>query len=128
MITSSITASVSRQGADLSSKTGNPPPTSEKIITTQVRAKSGEPIVLTGLVQDEESSAQEGVPLLSQIPGLGLLFKSKAKTKEHTEMVIYLVPHWEQDDADCKKDESCGEEFSVDSILREFVLEAEINE
>ncbi|MBO7640087.1 MAG: hypothetical protein J6S91_14045, partial [Treponema sp.] len=34
MITTKVTASVSRQGADTSSTTGNPPPTSEKVITT----------------------------------------------------------------------------------------------
>ena len=99
VITSKVTASVSRQGADLSSSTGNPPPTSEKIITTEVLGKSGEPIVLSGLIQNEESWTERRTPGLSKIPVLGWLFKSKKQTAEKTEMVIYLVPHWENDES-----------------------------
>lgn len=94
MITSTITASVSRQGTDVSSSTGNPPSSSEKIITTEVCGKSGEPIVLSGLLEMDEESSEGGVPFLSKIPVLGWLFKSKRKSNEKTELVIYLVPHW----------------------------------
>ena len=92
MITSKITASVSRQGTDLSTTTGNPPPTSEKMITTEVRAKSGEPVVLSGLVQNEDSENISRVPFFSRIPFFGHLFKGKEKSKEQTELVIYLLP------------------------------------
>ena len=98
MITTKITASVSRQGTDLSASTGNPPPTSEKVITTEVLGKSGAAIVLSGLLQEEETVTEQGVPFLSKIPLLGNLFKSKIKTKEKTEMVIYLVPQWVQEE------------------------------
>jgi type II secretory pathway component GspD/PulD (secretin) len=98
IITSKVTASISRQGADLSSSTGNPPPTSEKIITTEVLGKSGEPIVLSGLIQNEETWSEKRTPWISKIPLLGWLFKSNNRTTEKTEMVIYLVPHWENDE------------------------------
>lgn len=96
MVTTSVTASVSRQGADVSSS-GNPPPTSEKIVTTQVRGRSGEVIILSGLMQDDSTIVEERTPFLSKIPLLGWLFKSNRKTKEKTEMVIYLIP-WLEDD------------------------------
>ena len=98
MITSKVNAAVSRQGVDLSSSTGNPPPTSEKVITTEVRGKSGEPIVLSGLVQNENSFVENRVPVISKIPLIGKLFSSENKTSEKTELVIYLVPHWEKDE------------------------------
>ena len=98
MITSKVNAAVSRQGVDLSSSTGNPPPTSEKVITTEVRGKSGEPIVLSGLVQNENSFVENRVPFISKIPLIGKLFSSENKTSEKTELVIYLVPHWEKDE------------------------------
>lgn len=94
MVTTKVTASLSRRGADVSA-TGNPPPTSEKIVTTEVRGQSGEAIVLSGLVQNDFTIAEEGVPFLSKIPILGWLFKSQQKTEEKTEMIIYLVPHVE---------------------------------
>lgn len=110
MITTKVTASVSRQGADTSSTTGNPPPTSEKVITTEVLCKSGEPIVLSGLVQNESSFIEQRTPGLGKIPGLGWAFKGRKETEEKTEMVIYLVPHWEKG----------GEEIQVAETDREF--------
>lgn len=94
-ITSTVTASVSRQGTDTSASTGNPPPTSEKVVTTEVCGKSGQPIVLSGLVQNAESDQQKRTPFLSKIPILGNFFKAKEKTREKSQMVIYLVPHIE---------------------------------
>ena len=119
MITSKVTASVSRQGADLSSSTGNPPPTSEKIITTEVLGKSGEPLVLSGLMQNDEELVEERTPFLSKIPIIGWFFKSHKKTKERSEMVIYLVPRWEDgtnENLDIK-----GEDF--EKFSQEFLKE-----
>jgi len=97
MITSTVKASVSRQGTDTSSSTGNPPPTSEKIVTTEVCGKSGEPVILSGLIQSSDSNQEKRTPFFSKIPLLGRLFKSKGIIKESTQMVIYLVPHLEGD-------------------------------
>lgn len=93
MITSTVKASVSRQGTDTSASTGNPPPTTEKIVTTEVRGKSGEPVVLSGLLQNSDSTQEKRTPVLSRIPLLGRLFKAKNKITEKSQMVIYLVPH-----------------------------------
>ena len=97
MITSTVTASLSRQGMDTSSKTGNPPPTTEKIVTTEVRGKSGEPLILSGLVLNADSYQQKRVPFLSKLPLLGNLFKSKETNSENSQVVIYLVPFLEEE-------------------------------
>ena len=96
-ITMQITTSVSKQGVDVSKKNGNPPPTSEKNITTKIRAKSGEPVVLSGLSQSDTQDSGQGVPGISRIPVLGNLFKSYDRTNTKTEMTIYLLPHTEED-------------------------------
>jgi len=95
MITSTVTASVTRQGTDTSSSTGNPPPTSEKIITTEVCGKSGEVVVLSGLIQKADTENEKRTPVLSKLPLLGNLFKDKEKVSQNSQMVIYLVPHLE---------------------------------
>jgi type II secretory pathway component GspD/PulD (secretin) len=95
-ITTSVSASVSRRGADVSYNSGNPPPTSEKFVTTQVIGKSGEVIVLSGLVQNDSTYVEERVPFLGKIPVIGRLFSGKTKNNEKTEMIIYLVPHIEE--------------------------------
>lgn len=96
IITMQISTSVSKQGVDVSKKTGNPPPTSEKNITTKIRARNGEPVVLSGLSQSDFSQAEQGVPFISKIPFLGNLFKSKDVSNSKTEMTIYLLPHIEE--------------------------------
>lgn len=108
MITSKVTASVSRQGNDTSASTGNPPPTSEKIVTTEVCGKSGEPVVLSGLVQTAEGEQEKRTPLISKLPLIGNLFKAKDKTSERLQMVIYLVPHIQG--TECYSDAACKEE------------------
>lgn len=96
MITSSVVASVTRQGNDTSSATGNPPPTSEKVVTTEVCGKSGEPIIISGLIQNSDLIGQNRSPLISKIPLFGWLFKHQEKISEKNQMVIYLIPHIEE--------------------------------
>lgn len=97
MVTSKVTASISRQGIDTSASTGNPPPTSEKIVTTEVCGKSGEPVVLSGLIQQSDDNQEKGTPLISKLPVIGNLFKNKGINQEKTQMVIYLVPHIDEE-------------------------------
>lgn len=92
-ITSKVKASVSRQGIDTSTSTGNPPSTSEKIVTTEISTKSGEPVILSGLVQDSSIDGETRLPGFSKIPFIGKLFKAETKIKEKNQIVIYLVPH-----------------------------------
>ncbi len=96
VITMTINTSVSKQGVDVSKKSGNPPPTSEKNIVTKIRAKNGEPVVLSGLSQSDYSESSQGVPYVSDVPVLGNLFKAKDVSDTKTEMTIYILPHIEE--------------------------------
>jgi len=116
MITTTVTASVSKRGADVSSAIGNPPPTSEKVLTTHVRARSGEMVILSGLRQNDATIVEQRIPLISRIPILGWLFKSKNNTVENTQMIIYLVPH-----LDLANDEYTVDGLKTASIYNRFV-------
>jgi type II secretory pathway component GspD/PulD (secretin) len=91
MITVGVTARVSKQGTT-SSADSTPPSTSEKSVTTHVRSKSGEPVIIGGLIQTDTDVQEQRVPGLGAIPGLGALFRNRKTTVEETEVVIYLVP------------------------------------
>jgi hypothetical protein len=116
MITTTVTASVSRRGAEVSSAAGNPPPTSERVLTTQVRARSGETVVLSGLRQNDSNIVEQRLPLLSKIPLLGWLFKSRNTSTENSQMIIYLVPH-----VDIANDEYTVSGLKTASIYSRFV-------
>ncbi len=57
-----------------------------------VRAKSGQVIVLGGLMQDRVNDIDASAPGLADIPLLGNLFKQKKKTSVKSELVILLKP------------------------------------
>ncbi|EAX48927.1 type II and III secretion system protein [Thermosinus carboxydivorans Nor1] len=59
--------------------------------TTNVRMKDGDTMVIGGLISNEESGGKNRVPLLSDLPVLGKLFESVHKTKNETEVVIFLT-------------------------------------
>lgn len=90
-----ITAEYSKQGVE-TSEGGEPPATSEKQVETTVRTGVGEPIILAGLLEREESEQRRPVPILSRLPLLRRLFRPGRKEQEVTELVIYLVPHIER--------------------------------
>jgi len=95
MITMDVKSTVSKRGADVSSSTGNPPPTSEKVISTHVRTPSGKPVIISGLLQQERDVILQKTPILSRIPLLGWLFTSEVETSTNTELIIYIVPYIE---------------------------------
>src|SRR6185295_12967765 len=53
-------------------------------IETTVTVDDGEIIALGGLLDDNERKTIERIPLLSDIPGLGELFKSRSKSRTKT--------------------------------------------
>ncbi|MCJ8343910.1 hypothetical protein MJH12_00045 [bacterium] len=65
----------------------------KRAIQTVVSTKDGETIVLGGLIQETKSLSQNEVPLLSKIPFLGKLFRSKTKRKEKNNLFIFLTPY-----------------------------------
>ena len=62
-------------------------------MTTDVQLKDGETLVIGGLIQHDITKLVAEVPLLSSIPILGGLFKSKKFNDDETELVIFLTPY-----------------------------------
>ncbi|WP_034898750.1 pilus (MSHA type) biogenesis protein MshL [Paraglaciecola psychrophila] len=59
---------------------------------TVIRAKSGEIVVIGGLMQTIISESESKTPLLGDIPILGNLFKSKRNSEIKKELVILIKP------------------------------------
>jgi general secretion pathway protein D len=64
----------------------------ERAVTTEVVARSGESILLAGLISERQNDSSSSVPGFAQIPGLGWLFRSDNKGKERTELVVLITP------------------------------------
>ncbi len=59
---------------------------------TIIKAKSGEIVVIGGLIETRNVDIESQTPFLGDIPFLGELFKSKSQIKRKTELVIMLKP------------------------------------
>ena len=68
------------------------PTINTKQITTQVLLENGETVVIGGIYQQDQSSNVSKVPILGDIPGLGVLFRKTAKQDNRTELLIFLTP------------------------------------
>jgi type IV pilus assembly protein PilQ len=64
-----------------------------KSLTTQALVKNGETLVLGGIYRMDETESSDKVPVLSKIPGLGWLFKTKNVTGPNmSELLIFITP------------------------------------
>ena len=64
----------------------------QRNIQSVVAVQSGETIVLGGLILENESFGESGIPLLYKIPVLGKLFGQTSKTSDRTELIVLLTP------------------------------------
>lgn len=72
--------------------TDNLPGRSVLHVNTTVNLELGQSVALAGLFSDDHLREIEGLPLLSEIPIIGVLFGSRLNRKEQTENVIFIVP------------------------------------
>jgi len=68
------------------------PEKSTRRVTTQVRVRDGETIIVGGLTQTESQATESRIPLLSSLPIVGRLFRSHAREDSTTELVIFITP------------------------------------
>ena len=61
-----------------------------KEISTTISLKSGDAVILGGLIDNRKTSSDKKVPILGSIPVLGYLFKHEFKRDEKQELVIIL--------------------------------------
>ncbi len=66
--------------------------TNKRQILTSALIRDGEILVIGGLISDEESQVEQKTPILGDIPILGMLFRSTAKTKQKTNLMVFIHP------------------------------------
>jgi general secretion pathway protein D len=69
------------------------PTTTKRSARTTVLVKSGDTVIIGGMMQETILKSESKVPLLGDIPLLGYLFKFTSSSKKKTNLVILLTPH-----------------------------------
>ncbi len=72
---------------------GDLPDETSAELVTNIMVKDGQTIVIGGLFRDTVSTVRNQVPVLGDIPIVGLLFRGKADQIKREEVVVLLTPH-----------------------------------
>jgi general secretion pathway protein D len=67
---------------------------------TRLLVKDGNTVVIGGLVDQQRTAANTGIPFLRDIPVLGNLFRSTQRRNTTTELFLFLIPHVLRTDED----------------------------
>lgn len=138
----SITPTINDEGyitmkikPEISSVVGNITSSSKNLIPiidtstaeTSVIVKDGATIMLAGLGQDENTESSEGIPILSKIPILGFLFRSKTQSSVKTELLVLLTPYIFEGDSLITPKDKDKESFGIKKAKRFDVFRKELS-
>jgi type IV pilus assembly protein PilQ len=68
------------------------PSINTRSVTTQVLVDNGETVVLGGIYEQNKTEGVDKIPLLGDIPFLGVLFRHKYKTDDKAELLVFVTP------------------------------------
>ena len=71
---------------------GGLPTFGNRLIKTTIRLKDGETNMLAGLIRDDERKVRDGIPGLSDIPGIGHLLGHSSNERNQTDVIVMLTP------------------------------------
>lgn len=66
--------------------------TNKRTVTNSVSVEGDQILFIGGLIDNQLTDSQSRIPLLSSIPGLGALFKSRSVRKAKTNLMIFIHP------------------------------------
>lgn len=69
------------------------PTIAKREVTTTLTVPNNETVVISGLIREDEVSAERRIPILGSIPLLGWLFRHSVKSVERTNLLIFVTPH-----------------------------------
>jgi general secretion pathway protein D len=75
----------------------------QRQIVSKVAVRSGETLVLGGLIRDNDTTGKSGIPLLSEIPVVGALFGTQTRNASRTELLVVITPRVVRSDADARE-------------------------
>jgi type IV pilus assembly protein PilQ len=82
-------------------------------LATNILVKDGQTILIGGLFRDKISTTRTQVPVLGDLPLLGLLFRGKAEEVNREEVIVLLTPHVIDD-----PDQMAGPEQADDALRK----------
>jgi general secretion pathway protein D len=79
------------------------PVISTREATTRLLVKDGQTVVIGGLIDRQRERVRSGVPLLKDLPLIGVLFGSSSWRTVETELFLFLTPHVLETDVEVER-------------------------
>jgi general secretion pathway protein D len=79
------------------------PVISTREATTHLFVKDAETVVIGGLADRQTEHTRSGIPILSSIPGIGVLFGATRSNDAQSELYLFLTPHIVSTDEDADR-------------------------
>lgn len=92
IVTLIINQEISSPVAPAASAAIQSPSFSQRSVQTQVTVQDGDTIAIGGIMTESDTFSSSGIPTLHKVPVVGNLFGSRSKSKERTELVIFMTP------------------------------------
>jgi len=91
---------VTSSNSNSTSQTNLTPTVSQRKVKSSVVVASGQTVLLAGLIQEQSEKDRSGIPLLDDIPNVGILFSRTTKSAKRTELIIFIRPQIIRDGVD----------------------------
>jgi general secretion pathway protein D len=78
------------------------PTFNDQVFRTRVAVQDGQTVGMAGLIRDNVSQGNGGIPFLKDIPFLGLLVSTQSKSRVRTELLVMITPHVVRDQRDAR--------------------------
>lgn len=114
---------VAQEVSDVASTTTSgidSPTIQRRRLRSVVATRDGATVALGGLIRDTRTNGKSGIPLLSDVPLVGNLFRSTTVDQRRTELIILLVPHVMRDHQETQA--------VVNALLDSMPLPAEVTQ
>jgi general secretion pathway protein D len=93
-VTLKLAVEVSDHTGDVPVPGSSPQPIiSTRTIESTIRLKDGETNFLAGLIQKSNSSTEDRIPFLGDVPVIGRIFNHDRKQQKRTDLVLTMTPH-----------------------------------
>lgn len=101
-----VTLDIAQEVSDVAQQATNTvtgsPTFDDQVFRTRVAVQDGQTVGLAGLIRDNVSQGNSGLPFIKDIPILGTLFSTQSNSRARTELLVLITPHVVHDQRDAR--------------------------
>jgi general secretion pathway protein D len=103
LVTLDIAQEVSDVAAQAVNSVAGSPTFNDQTFRTRVAVQDGQTVGMAGLIRDNVSEGNNGIPFLKDIPLFGTLFSTQNNSRARSELLVLITPHVVHDQRDARK-------------------------